>query len=401
MENHKISKEWILLFNNFNEIQKRCAAAIKAKELGYGGVSEVSRVTGLSRSTINRGLNELDGLNKLPYKKGIRSSGGGRKALSEQNNLINTEINRILQETTAGDPMQPLIWTSKSVRKIALELNKSGIDISKNTVYRIMLDFGYSLQSNRKSLSGKKNPDRNEQFEYINNIVLAFMSANLPVISVDAKKKELVGNFKNDGKDWKKKGKPEKVLDHDFRSDAKGIAIPYGTFDMQRNEGFVSIGISKNTAEFAVNSIKHWWIRYGKKHYPKAKKLLICADGGGSNGSTNRLWKKCLQKFATKQGISISVCHYPPGASKWNKIEHRMFSYISINWRGRPLEDYETVINLIANTTTNKGLKINAKIDKKKYKVGIKISDDEFKALNLHLDNKFPKWNYRIDPEMS
>ena len=209
MENHKISKEWILLFNNFNEIQKRCAAAIKAKELGYGGVSEVSRVTGLSRSTINRGLNELDGLNKLPYKKGIRSAGGGRKALSDQNNLINTAINRILQETTAGDPMQPLIWTSKSVRKIALELNKNGIDISKNTVYRIMLDFGYSLQSNRKSLSGKKNPDRNEQFEYINNIVLAFMSANLPVISVDAKKKELVGNFKNDGKDWKKKGKPD------------------------------------------------------------------------------------------------------------------------------------------------------------------------------------------------
>ena len=232
-------------------------------------------------------------------------------------------------------------------------------------------------------------------------MVFRYMTYQLPTTPILVKKKELIGNFKNDGKDWKEKGKPEEVLDHDFRSDAKGIAIPYGTFDMQRNEGFISIGISKNTAEFAVNSIKQWWVRYGKKHYPEAKKLLICADGGGSNGSTNRLWKKCLQKFATKQDISISVCHYPPGASKWNKIEHRMFSYISINWRGRPLEDYETVINLIANTTTNKGLKINAKIDKKNYKVGIKISDDEFNALNLHFDNKFPKWNYRIDPEIS
>ena len=401
MNDTKITKSWLILFHNLNEIQKRYAAAVKAEELGYGGISEVSRMTGLSRNTIKKGLNEVQKISSINNSGKIRLPGGGRKALSAKNKSIITTVSKILDESTAGDPMGPLVWTSKSTRKIASEMKSNGLEVSKDTIHRLMIEMGYTLQLNRKMLSKKENPDRNEQFEYINSSVMAFMKDNLPVISVDAKKRENVGNFKNDGTCWKEKGKPKKVLTYDFRSDAEGIAIPYGTFDLQRNEGFVSIGISRDTAEFAVNSIQHWWVKYGKKHYKNAKKILICADGGGSNGSNNRLWKKCLQKFATKQGISIHVRHYPPGTSKWNKIEHRMFSYISINWRGRPLEDYETIINLIANTTTNKGLKLTAKIDKKKYKKGIKISDDEFKALNLHLDNKFPKWNYRIDPEMS
>ena len=224
------------------------------------------------------------------------------------------------------------------------------------------------------------------------------MAENSPVISVDAKKKELVGNFKNPGKDWNISGLPKEVMTYDYESDADGIAIPYGTYDIKRNEGFVNIGVSKNTAEFAVNSIEQWWLRYGIKHYPLAKNLLICADGGGSNGSSNRLWKKSLQEFASKHSISVTVCHYPPGTSKWNKIEHRMFSYISINWKGRPLESYETIINLISNTTTKKGLKVSAKIDKKEYEKGKKVPDKIFKSLNIEYYNKFPKWNYRIDP---
>lgn len=396
----KISAEWLLLFNNLNELQKRCAAAIKAKELGYGGISEVARHTGLSRNTISKGLNDLPKLRNKMESTRQRAIGGGRKKDLSENYQVITAMEKIFEESTAGDPMSHLRWTSKSVRNISNEISSMGHDISRSTVHRMLVEQGYSLQSNRKTLSKKESPDRDKQFHHINDTVSRFMEANLPVVSVDAKKKELVGKFKNNGREWQKKGKPTKVSTYDFRSDAEGVAIPYGTYDIARNEGFVNIGISHNTAEFAVNSIEQWWERIGKKQYPNAGKLLICADGGGSNGSKNRLWKSCLQKFATKKGVSVYVCHYPPGASKWNKIEHRMFSYISMNWRGKPLETYETVVSLIANTTTTKGLKIKAKVDPKKYKKGIKISDEDFGALKLHFDKLFPKWNYRLEPDI-
>ncbi len=399
MKNKTISKEWILLFRNFNELQKRCAAAIKAEEIGFGGTAEVIRATGIDRNTITKGKSDLKNFNNAINKNRIRSPGGGRKSTARLDIPIIFEVEKILEETTGGDPMKALIWTSKSTRKITAEINRKGLKVSKSSVYKIMIDLGFSLQSNRKTLSKKDNPDRNAQFEIINDSILSFMKGNMPVISVDAKKRELIGNFKNAGSSWNKSGKPKKVLTYDYPSDADGIAIPYGSYDIARNEGFINVGISGNTAEFAVNSIEQWWTRYGTKHYPKAKKLLICADGGGSNGSTNRLWKKLLQELANKYNISVCIKHYPPGASKWNKIEHRMFSQISLNWKGKPLEDYKTVINLISNTTTKTGLKVDAKLDCKKYETGIKVSDEVFKSISVGYSDVFPKWNYEISPQ--
>ncbi len=399
MNSEHIQESWLRFFNTLDEAQRRWAASAKSLDLGYGGISEISRITGLSRTTINLGIKELqqnDPLRKQPDQ--IRRKGGGRKAVLECDLDVKKDIESILLETTAGDPMSRLIWTCKSVRTIADELQAKGHEISFKTVNRILHELDYSLQANRKTLSQANDTGRDAQFININTLVKSFIRQGQPIISVDTKKRELVGKFKNPGKKWQKKETPENVEDHDFRSRAEGVAIPYGAYDMERNEGFVNVGVTSDTAEFAVNSIRQWWSYFGRKHYSDARRILICADGGGSNGSRNRLWKLSLQKFARKTGLTVTVCHYPPGTSKWNKIEHRMFSYISINWRGRPLESYETIVNLIGNTTTEKGLKIKAKIDVKNYTKGKKVSDEEFREINIKFDKKLPTWNYSIRP---
>jgi len=396
MNNQAISKEWIRAFSALNEAQKRWFSAVKSLEIGYGGVSEVSRVTGLSRTTITQGCKELKESEKSRLSTSrVRNKGGGR-AKSSVDSKLTSVIETILEETSAGDPMSRLKWTCKSTRAIATDLSKQGFDVSKTTVNQVLKDLGYSLQSNKKMLSGKNHPDRDSQFKHINRLVSRFSKNNDPVVSVDTKKKELVGNFHNKGQTWTKEAAT--VLDHDFPSYSEGKAIPYGSYDINRNEGFVNVGISSDTSEFAVNSIWQWWRHFGRKNYPKAEKLLICADGGGSNGSRTRAWKFFLQELSNKIGIPVTVAHYPPGTSKWNKIEHRMFSYISMNWKGHPLETYEAVVKLISATTTKSGLKIKAQLDKKKYKKGIKISDEELDEINLKFNKKFPQWNYTISP---
>lgn len=397
MTNHEISKEWMKAFSSLNEPQKRWFAAVKAKELGYGGVSKVSRATGLSRTTVTQGLGDLEEDGSLSLQSDrLRREGGGRKPSTHKNPELLKAIEGILEETSAGDPMSHLQWTCKSTRSIADQLRQSGFAVSHVSVMRLLKELGYCLRSNKKMLSGINHPNRDEQFRHINRSVHRFSRDGNPVLSVDTKKKELVGNFKNEGRVWSKEAK--KVLDHDFPSYAEGKAIPYGAYDINRNEGFVNVGLSSDTSEFAVNSLWQWWRHFGRKRYAQATGILVCADGGGSNGSRARAWKFYLQELANKLGIPITVVHYPPGTSKWNKIEHRMFSFISMNWKGRPLENYESVVRLIASTTTKNGLKIKARLDRKQYKTGVKISDEEFDKINLKFAKKFPQWNYTIHP---
>lgn len=390
-----IKNEWKVIFDTLNECQKRWFAAQKSLEIGHGGISQVSKMCGLSRTTITKGVKELE-CGELKNDK-VRQNGGGRKKLVSNKKLLDA-VKAIVDETSAGDPMSLLKWTCKSTRSIAECLNSQGFTITHSTVQDILKQQGYSLQSNKKILSGKNHPDRDAQFRHINRTVNRFIKNTSPIISVDTKKKELVGNFKNNGKTWEKSGSGIEVLDHDFRSLGEGIAVPYGTYDTQRNEGFVNVGMSSDTSEFAVNSIWQWWRHFGRKHYPKAEELLICADGGGSNASRSRAWKFYLQELANKLGISITVCHYPPGTSKWNKIEHKMFSHISMNWKGKPLENYESIVKLISGTKTKGGLKVKSKLDQAQYKKGKKISDDEFGEINLKFNKKFPLWNYKIEP---
>ncbi len=398
MENNKAFKEWLKVFRTLTEPQKRWVAGVKSSELGYGGISKVSRITNLSRTTITQGINEIKGSKELPISDRSRREGGGRKLSADFDDKLAKNLEKILLETTAGDPMSTIRWTCKSVRKIAEQLDKVGSNVSYRTVHRLLTEMGYSLQSNRKSLSQENNPERDRQFRIINRKVSKFLREELPVISVDTKKKEIVGKFSNKGTTWRKKGEPVLVEDHDFPSRGSGTAIPYGTYDVGKNQGLVNVGISSDTAEFAVNSILKWWNEFGERNYSNADKILICADGGGSNGSRNRLWKFSLQRFSDKTGLEIYVCHYPPGTSKWNKIEHRMFSYISSNWRGQPLESYEAIIDLIGSTTTQKGLKIKAKLDKRKYKKGRTVSEEEFLKINLVKSKTLAQWNYSIMP---
>lgn len=396
MENSYISKEWLKAFSLLNEVQKRWFAAVKSIELGYGGVSKVSRITDLSRTTITQGIKEIKEPTTLEFLPNqVRKEGGGRKKAMENHSLVKA-IEDILDETSAGDPMSRLRWTCKSTHMIAEDLKKKGFSVSRMGIARILRQQGYSLQSNKKMLSGKDHPDRDAQFKHINRLVASFSRTNDPIISVDTKKKELVGNFKNNGKIWTKDA--IEVLDHDFASYASGKAIPYGAYDINRNEGFVNIGTSSDTSEFAVNSIWQWWRHFGRKNYLSAQRLFVCADGGGSNGSRIRAWKFFLQELANRLGFPITVSHYPPGTSKWNKIEHKMFSFISMNWKGVPLENFEAVVKLISATTTKTGLRIKARLDSKEYKKGIKITDDEFEEINLKFSNKFPQWNYTILP---
>lgn len=387
--------QWIKIFEVLDENKKRWFAAEKAIELGRGGIKLISELTGMSKTTIIKGIAELTTAKILPAER-IRDTGGGRKSILQVDKKIVKEIEKIVDENTVGSPMNALKWTSKTSRNIADELFRKGINTSHTTVCNILNKLEYSLKSNKKYLSTKQNPDRDEQFQYINSLVAKFSKNHCPVISVDTKKKELVGNFKNSGQVWKKKNDIDAVYDHDFRSLSDGIAIPYGAYDIRENEGVVNVGISSDTAEFAVNSVYQWWKICGQKRYPNTTRLLICADGGGSNGSRNRLWKTCLQELSNKIGLNITVCHYPPGTSKWNKIEHRMFSFISLNWKGIPLKNYETIINLISGTKTKSGLKIKAMLDKKTYEKGIKISDEIFDNLKLKYHKKYPKWNYTI-----
>jgi len=383
-----------------SESQSRWFVAKEALSLGHGGVTYLQELTGFSRPTISKGIKELEGRKHLNITGRIRTQGGGRHSIEKNQPKIERALNKIMEETTAGDPMSELRWTCKSTYKIAEELKKQGWEISQRTVHRKLIDMDYSLQLNAKHKegTGANHPNRDQQFKYINSKVKHYLANKAPVISVDAKKKELVGDFKNDGRTWRKQGSPQAVNVYDFPSLSEGKATPYGAYDIKNNEGFVNVGMTYDTSEFAVNSILQWWKHMGKKHYEGAKRLLICADGGGSNGSRVKAWKFYLQELSDKLSLIIDVCHYPPGTSKWNKIEHRLFSVISLHWKGEPLVSYETIVNLIGATTTKTGLKVKAKLDKRNYTKGKKISNKEMEQLNISHHKKNPKWNYTIKP---
>jgi transposase len=378
-----------------NELQKRIYLNAEAKSLGFGGIAKISKISKISRTTIRKGGKDIL---ENSHENRIRKEGGGRKKhIDKQPNLL-LKIKELVEPHTMGNPMNPLIWTSKSIRKITKELGSLNFKISHEAVRKNLKILGFSLQANKKTDEGAKNEDRDAQFEHINKQAISFMENGNPVISVDCKKKELVGNFKNNGQEWTKKKEPTLVKVYDFVDKELGKAVPYGIYDIADNEGFVNVGISADTAEFAVSSIRRWWQEMGEKLYPNASELYINADGGGSNSTRGRLWKSELQKFSTETNLKISVSHFPPGTSKWNKIEHRLFSYISKNWRGKPLTDIEIIINLIANTTTEKGLKVGAKKDEKIYEKGIKISDKDFAKINIEKLDFRGEWNYIISP---
>jgi len=384
------------VLGSLNESQARWYVAREALARGRGGLKAMFELTGMSRPTILKGIRELEQQKELPRER-VRQLGGGRKRLEESDPGLQAALNRIMEENTAGDPMNLLRWTNKSTVRIAEELTRLGHSVSDETVRRRLAEMGYSLQANAKNLE-ESSAGRDQQFRYINRQVKQYLAREEPVLSVDTKKKERVGNFKNAGKTWRPKGQPTEVNVYDFPHLGVGPAIPYGAYDQQRNEGFVNVGISHDTAEFAVESVRRWWRWIGRRGYPKAARLLLCADGGGSNGSRNRAWKYHLQQFADQSGLAITVCHYPPGTSKWNKIEHRMFSFISLNWQGKPLVSYETVINLIGATRTATGLRVKAKLDTRFYEAGVKITDEEMEQINLRAHRKHPEWNYTISP---
>jgi hypothetical protein len=386
---------FVKILGTLNEAQARWYVRREALALGRGGIKAMERLTGLSRPTILRGIRELKE-GDLPPEGRIRRAGGGRKRLEVADPGLMRALESAIEESTAGDPMSHLIWTSKSTGHLAEELTRQGHSVSDATVRRRLHELGYSLQANRKSKEGTSPPERDEQFRYINRQVRSFLSKGEPVISVDTKKKEKVGNFKNAGKTWRPQGHPQEVETYDFPDLGIGTAIPYGAYDVEHNEGFVNVGISHDTAEFAVESIRRWWRLAGRRHYPRAKCLLVCADSGGSNGSRTRAWKYHLQRFVDENNLEVTVCHYPPGTSKWNKIEHRMFSFISMNWRGQPLVSYEAVVNLIGGTRTKSGLRIRAKLDRREYEKGIVITEEQMNQVQITPHGTHPKWNYTI-----
>lgn len=399
MQTDILLQEKLTTFKNLlNEKDRRLVLAAEAKSLGRGGLSKVSKLSGISRVTLNAGMKELEeNLIYTPVKSKNRKEGGGRKKEIQKNVSLQKTIEEIVSPYTMGDPIKPLLWTSKSLRKIAEILKEQKIKISHKLVGEILKNIGYSLQSNRRTDEGSTHIDRDAQFEFINKIAADFLASNNPVISVDCKKKEVLGNLKNAGRDWAPKGKPTEVKVYDFIDKDLGKAIPYGIYDIKNNEGWVSVGINHDTASFAVASIRSWWNEMGKEKY-KSDKLYITADGGGSNSSRSRLWKVELQAFANESGMEITVSHYPPGTSKWNKIEHRLFSYISLNWKSKPLINVQFVIDLISSTTTIKGLKVKAKLDDTIYEKGIKIKDEEFERLSIIRDEFHGEWNYIIRP---
>jgi len=383
-----------------DEQSRRRFVALEARALGRGGVSLMARMTGLSRRTIYHGLSDIrDDVSAAAGR--VRKDGGGRKKKTVLDPTLLRDLKRLVEPVTRGDPMQPLLWTCRSLRNLAKALAETGHEICPTVVGNLLHDLGYSLQANNKTREGSQHIDRNAQFEYINTQAVAFLRANEPVISVDTKKKELVGNFKNNGREWHRKGEPEAVNVHDFIDPKLRRAVPYGVYDINNNVGWVSVGTDRDTASFAVNAIRRWWRAMGKKRHPKAKRLMITADGGGSNGYRVRLWKIELQKLSDQLKLPITVCHLPPGTSKWNKIEHRLFSFITINWRGKPLRSYRTIVQLIAATTTEAGLKVRAELDENKYPKGIKVSDAQLAAVNLSRHSFHGDWNYTIAPKWS
>jgi Rhodopirellula transposase DDE domain len=398
----QIRKRFELVAPVLDERRLRLYVAAEALALGYGGISLVSRATGVSRPTITGGCQELSAAEATQPAQasagGIRKAGGGRKRTASTDATLHRDLESLIEPVTRGDPESALRWTSKSVRRLAAELNRMGHRVSFRIVTQLLRDMDYSLQANRKVLEGSSHPDRDAQFEHIHHKVKAFQAAGQPVISVDTKKKELVGEFRNHGRELRPKGNPEKVRVHDFASDALGKVAPYGVYDPTHNTGWVNVGTDQDTAAFAVESIRRWWNMMGREIYPHAHRLLITADGGGSNGARIRLWKIELQKLANETGLAIAVSHLPPGTSKWNKIEHRLFSYISQNWRGKPLVSHEVIVNLIASTTTRTGLTVHCALDTNTYPKGIKVTDDELNQLNLVRDEFHGEWNYTIKP---
>ena len=383
-----------------DERQRRLHAAVEAKVLGHGGVKRVSEATGVARGSILAGIKELE----LPQggpkdgSRRVRRAGAGRKKLVDQDRGLREALERLVEPTSRGDPMSALRWTCKSLKHLARELGQQGHPISHVSTGVLLKEMGYSLQGNRKTLEGSSHPDRNAQFEYINSKTQAALREAQPVISVDTKKKELVGQYKNGGREWMPQGSPEQVKVHDFVDKELGRANPYGVYDVANNNAWVSVGTDHDTASFAVATIRRWWFAMGQSAYPAARELMIMADGGGSNGSRVRLWKLELQQLADELGLTIRVSHFPPGTSKWNKIEHRLFSFISLNWRGRPLVSHEVIVNLIATTTTQKGLRVHAAIDDAPYQKGIKVTDAEFTTIRITPDDFHGDWNYAISP---
>ena len=400
MQNISIGAKYNLLKPHLNEKARRIFLATEAKAIGRGGISQVSLETGVSRNTISQGLNELENPDTIESTR-IRKKGGGRKSVLELDPQLLLDIEKLVEPVTRGDPESPLRWTIKSTRTIAKELEQFNHYISHTRVADILKLLNYSLQGNKKTFEGFGHEDRNSQFEYINAKAEKFIFEGQPVISVDAKKKENVGNYKNNGVTWRPIGNPENVNVYDFVDPINGKVTPYGVFDIDKNLGWVNVGTDHDTSTFAVESIRRWWFTVGINNYPEATKLFITADGGGSNGYRTRLWKIELQKFATTAGLEISVSHYPPGTSKWNKIEHRLFSFISLNWKGQPLSSHQVIIDLISSTKTKSGLLVQCALDKNHYPTGIKIKDDEIENLNMTMDIFHGKWNYNISPNMS
>ncbi|MHB1744685.1 MAG: ISAzo13 family transposase [Acidobacteriaceae bacterium] len=386
------------LLSVLNERGRRRFAAAEARAYGPGGVSVVSRITGMARSTIGRGVQEIK-QNRQVETGRIRKPGGGRKNKRAQNSTLLPDLHRLVEPATRGDPMRPLRWTSKSLRHLSQGLRGEGHSVCPHVVADCLRELGYSLQANRKTREGSGHMDRDAQFQYLNDQAAAFLAAHEPVISVDTKKKELVGNYKNNGREWRPQATPEAVNVHDFIDPKLGRAVPYGVYDIADNKGWVSVGTDHDTASFAVHAIRRWWLAMGQQRYPRARRLMITADGGGSNGHRVRLWKIELQELANELCIPITVCHLPPGTSKWNKIEHRLFSFITIHWRGKPLRSFKTIVQLIAATTTTAGLTVRAELDENKYPKGVKISDAKFAAVQLQRHSFHGDWNYTISPQ--
>jgi hypothetical protein len=391
-----LKKKFVRLWPHLDERARRMTAANEARQLGYGGVSLVSRACGLSRVTIIKGIQELEG---APLTAGrMRRPGGGRPALLTRDPELPRALEGLVEPLARGDPESPLRWTNKSTRTLAAALTTDGHPLSHEKVAQLLAQLGYSLQGNRKTEEGNDHPDRDAQFQHINAQVRRALAGGDPVISVDTKKKELIGNYSNKGQQWRTAKAPQQVQGHDFPSPTVPRAYPYGIYDLGRNTGFVNVGTDHDTGAFAVASIRGWWRCEGRRLYPKSRQLVITADGGGSNGYRLRQWKLELQRLADDTGLALLVCHFPPGTSKWNKVEHRLFSFISSNWRGEPLRDYETVVRLIAGTTTAKGLTVTCRLDRHRYPVGRKISEKEFAAISVNPDVFHGEWNYTIQP---
>jgi transposase len=395
--------EWIRakfepLREELDERARRRWAAVEALSLGCGGKSAVAVATGLSRDTIRRGIRELEVAEEGGSARRVRKSGGGRKRLTEKDPSLLSDLESLVEPTTRGDPESPLRWTCKSTRQLARELTSNERTVSPMTVSRLLRQAGYSLQGNRKTREGSSHPDRNLQFEHINAQTKAFQRRGQPVISVDTKKKELIGNFKNGGREWRPKGRPLDVQVHDFPDPKLGKVIPYGVYDLANNEAWVSVGTDHDTAEFAAGAISRWWTKMGKKRFPHANKLYITADGGGSNAARSRLWKVALQQLADKTGLTLTVSHFPPGTSKWNKIEHRLFCHITRNWRGRPLESYQVIVSLIGNTTTAAGLKVKTELDLRSYPTKRQITDEQLAQVEIRPHKFHGEWNYTVTP---